>query len=100
MLPFFPKVESLILLQEECSRILPIIHISHSFYNIFLFQAQSIGDLTGSRIVADRPIAVFSGNIRTKVALSASRDHVTSQLLPVDYFGTEFLLVPTAFRLV
>lgn len=65
-----------------------------------VFQAQSVGDLTGSKIVASRPVAVFSGNIRTKVALSASRDHLSAQLPPTEGYGTEFMLVPTSFRTV
>jgi len=65
-----------------------------------VFQAQSEGDLTGSHIVANRPIAVYSGNIRSKVALSASRDHLASQIPPVSAYGSEFNLVPMYFRTV
>ncbi|XP_067945012.1 uncharacterized protein [Watersipora subatra] len=65
-----------------------------------VFQAQSKDDLTGSRITANKPVAVFSGNIRTKVELSASRDHLASQLLPTTSWGTRFNLVPTWFRTV
>lgn len=76
--------------------------ICNSKDNYYL-QAQSelsdkTADLTGTRIYSNKRIAVFSGNIRTKVELSASRDHLVSQLPPTSSWGMEFILAPTYFR--
>lgn len=46
------------------------------------YQAQSAGDLSGTRIQSSSRTAVFSGNVRTLVELSASRDHLVQQMLP------------------
>lgn len=47
-----------------------------------VYQAQSSGDLTGTRISSTARTAVFSGNVRTRVELSSSRDHLVEQMLP------------------
>ena len=47
-----------------------------------VYQAQSDGDLTGTRVQTSSRAAVFSGNVRTKVELSGSRDHLVQQMVP------------------
>lgn len=64
------------------------------------FQIQSKGDLTGSHIVSDSPVAVFSGNVRTAVGNSESRDHLVEQIPPVSSWGVEFHTVPVPGRTV
>ncbi|CAH1788157.1 unnamed protein product, partial [Owenia fusiformis] len=62
-------------------------------------------DLTGTRILSNNPISVFSGNKKTKVApndistIRNSKDHLVSQLPPVDVWGSTFVTVPTPGRL-
>jgi hypothetical protein len=59
------------------------------------------GDLTGSRVKATKPVAVFGGHQRTvlpiqlKAALS-SRDHLVEQMPPVETWGKSIFLVPHA----
>ncbi|XP_013411289.1 uncharacterized protein LOC106174328 isoform X4 [Lingula anatina] len=62
-------------------------------------QLESILDLTGTYINSSKPVAVFSGNKRTIVGNdTASRDHLVEQLPPIQYWGTEFVTVPTPNR--
>lgn len=55
-------------------------------------------DLTGSRIKANRPIAIFSGHQRVRVPLSSrnvasSRDCLIEQMPPINTWGRSALLV-------
>lgn len=56
------------------------------------------GDLTGTYIVSDKPIAVFSGNIRTNVGEGGSRDHLVEMIPPVKSWGSNFASVPIPNR--
>jgi gliding motility-associated-like protein len=51
-------------------------------------------DLTGSYINADKPIAVFSGNIRVNIN-GSSTDHLYEQLPSVNTWGRDFVTVPS-----
>jgi hypothetical protein len=64
------------------------------------YQLQSEGDLTGSLIQADRPIAVFSGNRCANIPTEETGfcDHVVEQIPPVSTWGNEALTVPLATR--
>ena len=64
------------------------------------YQLQSEGDLTGSLIQANRPIAVYAGNRCANIPTQETGfcDHVVEQLPPVDTWGTEALTVPLATR--
>jgi len=57
-------------------------------------------DLTGTSIISDKPIAVFSGHERAATPSSLeftfqdpSRDHLAEQLIPVSQWGTRFVVV-------
>ncbi|XP_067942948.1 uncharacterized protein [Watersipora subatra] len=73
-----------------------------------VLQIQSAGDLTGTRIQSDRPINVYSGNIRGLVdevedpAIgdidTGSRDHMVEQLMSVDKWGKTFHIEPIPDR--
>jgi hypothetical protein len=56
-----------------------------------------IGDLTGSHVVVDQPVAVFSGHEEAVIAVeggdSCCADHLEEQLFPVDTWGTHYLAV-------
>lgn len=69
----------------------------------YLLQADITGnnlrsDLTGTRIVADNPIAVFASHQRSKIPVASStlesRDYLLEQLPSVDVWGTKYLLTP------
>ncbi|MEM7135305.1 MAG: hypothetical protein AAF500_01930 [Myxococcota bacterium] len=64
------------------------------------YQLQSTGDLTGSLVQADRPIAVHGGNRCANIPTQATGfcDHVVEQILPVSTWGTEVVTVPLATR--
>jgi hypothetical protein len=56
------------------------------------------GNLSGTRIAADRPIAVFAGNVATIEPFSSSTvccaDHMEHQMLPLESWGTAYAVAP------
>ena len=56
-------------------------------------QVQSTGDLTGSEIVADAPVAVFAGGRAQTIDCDAS-SHAWDQLPPVSRWGTDYVASP------
>lgn len=74
-----------------------------------VFQVQSMnhanltgqGDLTGSRIQSDKPVAVYSGALATTVPADANVDawdHLYEQMPPVPTWGKKFITVPLKGR--
>lgn len=63
---------------------------------IFFHNSDSTQDLAGSRIVADRPVAVFGGHACAEVPVDGwpSCDYVVEQMMPVPSHGTSFYLLP------
>jgi hypothetical protein len=56
-------------------------------------------DLTGSRIIADKPIAVFAGHQRALLPVElrnkiSSRDHLVEQMPPLSAWGKSAILAP------
>ena len=53
-------------------------------------------DLTGTLIEADKPIAVFSGNLDSSVPQEGlpARDQMIEQMVPTATYGTTFFVVP------
>ena len=63
------------------------------------FEIHSVGDLTGSYILANNSVSVLSGNRKTTVGdKGGSRDHLVEQLLPVQSWGKNFALIPLPSR--
>lgn len=61
--------------------------------------APSFGNLSGSRVVADAPVAVFSGSVATSepsVNASCCADHVEHQMLPLTAWGSGYVAAPAA----
>jgi hypothetical protein len=57
-------------------------------------------DLTGTRIVADKKIAVFAGHYGANVPGGAlAADELIEQMLPVQAWGKDYLSVPLALRI-
>jgi len=56
------------------------------------------GDLTGSRVQANKPIGLFAGQQRARVPIKndqlTSRDHIVEQLPSVDTWGRTAIVVP------
>ncbi|XP_061876209.1 IgGFc-binding protein-like isoform X2 [Colius striatus] len=59
-------------------------------------QLQSPSDMSGTRIVARKPITVFTGH--TCLARFAQCDHLLEQLQPVSNWGTTFIVPPLPFE--
>ncbi|KAM7138226.1 IgGFc-binding protein-like isoform 3-T3 [Macrochelys suwanniensis] len=59
-------------------------------------QLQSRDDLSGTRIVSQNPVAVYSGHVC--VAQHTKCDYVGEQLLPVSVWGTSFIVPPLSFQ--
>ncbi|CAM5124515.1 unnamed protein product [Natator depressus] len=59
-------------------------------------QLQSRDDLSGTRIVSQNPVAVYSGHVC--VAKHTKCDYVNEQLLPVSVWGTSFIVPPLSFQ--
>ncbi|XP_078578780.1 IgGFc-binding protein-like [Branchiostoma floridae x Branchiostoma japonicum] len=62
-------------------------------------QVQATEDLTGSKITADQPVAVLSGNVFAYCKpmdehQSGTGDHLEQMIPPVDTWGKEFVTVP------
>ncbi|XP_021355593.1 IgGFc-binding protein-like [Mizuhopecten yessoensis] len=64
------------------------------------FQFYSTGDLSGTMIVADKNIAVFSGNKKTTIGSGETSDHLVEQLTRIDSWGKNFITVPIPLRTV
>lgn len=63
------------------------------------FLVLSVDDLTGSRIVSDKPLTVISGHECANIPLSAAGcEPLAVQIPPVNTWGTKFLLAPFAGR--
>ena len=67
-------------------------------YGSYTFE--SLGDLTGTRISADKPIAMIAGNADTNFDSGLESDYVTSFLWPTIYWGSQHVVpaVPGANR--
>ncbi|MGD1845396.1 MAG: PKD domain-containing protein, partial [Salibacteraceae bacterium] len=70
-----------------------------------LHQVQSSSELTGTHIEVIcnsagkmHPVAVFSGARSTEVGAIPARDHLVSQMTPVETWGTSFNLVPLPYN--
>ncbi|XP_010569784.1 PREDICTED: IgGFc-binding protein-like [Haliaeetus leucocephalus] len=59
-------------------------------------QLQSPSDMSGTRIVAQKPVAVFTGH--TCLARFAHCDHLVEQLQPLSSWGTTFIVPPLPFE--
>ena len=63
------------------------------------FLIWSEGDLTGMKVVSNRPLAMLSGHECTNVPVSISRcDHLVEQIPPVSSWGWQFITAPLKDR--
>ena len=64
-------------------------------------QEQNYSDLTGTHVIANKKVAVFSGNVLTDITLFesiTSDDHIVAQVPPITSYGTSFGIVPIPNR--
>ena len=71
-------------------------HFTLNRYETYQYTSAS-GDLTGSHIISNKPVAVFSGNKCTRIGPGAC-DHLVEMLMPVDTWGKRFATVPIPER--
>jgi len=73
-------------------------------FQITLDRGQSVryvnvntGELTGTKITADKPIGVYGGSVGALVPIDVPfKDYIVEQMIPIDDWGTEHVIVPTA----
>lgn len=55
-------------------------------------------DLTGTKVISDKPIAVFGGHQRANIPYTdaSSRDYLLSQMIPLEAWGRDVFVVPFA----
>lgn len=57
------------------------------------------GDLTGSYVLSDKPVAFYSGSLSTRVPFGeCCWDHLYEQIPPIQSWGREFYVVPLKSR--
>ncbi|MBR1877402.1 MAG: PKD domain-containing protein [Paludibacteraceae bacterium] len=55
--------------------------------------SKTLLSLSGSHVVADKPVAIFQGDVFTQIPGGKSaRDCTFEQAMPVDYWGTQFVI--------
>lgn len=64
----------------------------------YKIKSRGLYDWSGTEIMSDKPIAVFQGSMCTYIGGCGACDHLYEQSLPVEYWGSDFLLVPTGGR--
>ncbi len=56
-------------------------------------------DITGSHVVADKPVGLLSGHVRTAMPWSfKTKDHLIEMIPPVEALGTRHIVVPFSGR--
>lgn len=85
-------------------------HVGHLPYTITLNQGQTyllqntvptiLGDLSGSQVTSNKPVAVFSGHMAATIPAEAGccADHIVEQLPPTSVWGKRFATIPLATR--
>lgn len=68
----------------------------HNFGELETLQVSHIRDLTGTYIISNKPVAVFSGN-RCQDFLGSGCSHMVSQLPSIDQFDNEYI-IPAFFK--
>ncbi len=59
--------------------------------------APNYGNLSGTRVLADKPVAVFAGSVATSepsMGVTCCADHLEHQMLPLTAWGTEYAAAP------
>jgi len=57
------------------------------------------GNLSGTRVAADKPVAVFGGSVATSEPTNTTKccaDHVEHQMLPLEAWGSTYTVAPAA----
>ena len=100
-----PFTNPVIITYDEAtnSQVFPGVPVSFRTITIQRFQTLYLqvrgGDISGTRIIANKPISVFSGHECADIPInSAPCDVLIEQLQPIDTWGTEAVTVPLKTR--
>ena len=71
----------------------------HEVFNVSGGGADPVIDMTGARVVADKPVAAFGAHTCTNVPFTQPAcDHIESQLFPLETWATDFVVAPHKMR--
>lgn len=80
-------------------------YINGDVFTVYLDRYQTFhcyqknGDFTGTKIIANHPVSVFSGAKSVAVSeTEKSADHLVEQMIPVSMWGTKFVTISTSGR--
>lgn len=72
---------------------------AHEVFNVAGAGTSPVVDLTGTRVKADKPVAVFGAHTCTNIPFtSPACDHLESQLFPMETWATGFVASPLKIR--
>jgi hypothetical protein len=75
------------------------IRLSMEPYQTLTLTSGAAGDLTGVRVMSNKPVGVFGGHVCTQIPFgSIACDHIEEQLLPDETWGDRYVAVPFHFR--
>lgn len=72
-----------------------VINLNLNNFETFLIKDDA--DLTGTRIVANKPVVVYSGNDRSNLQYTYI-DHFSDQVIPLYLIGTEYIIANAGFK--
>ncbi|XP_069131792.1 uncharacterized protein [Argopecten irradians] len=73
----------------------PGVELRLSLNQYEMFQIHGLDDISGTHIISDKRIAVFSGNKHTHIGRETQlTTHLVEQLIPVHTWGNTFVLAP------
>ncbi len=77
-----------------------IIQVILNRYETIQLQEYQYSDLTGTKVLSDKPIAVFSGNRIVSISSNYgdADDHVIEQMPPVVTYGKNYIVIPIPGR--
>ncbi|KAL5017265.1 hypothetical protein ScPMuIL_006854 [Solemya velum] len=58
-----------------------------------VFHWHSLVDFTGTRVISNKPVAVFSGNRWLRYVDTGKGDHMEEQLIPVPYWVSQYVIL-------
>lgn len=61
-------------------------------------QIHSMDDVSGAKIVADKPLVVVTGSVWSSIKAPYMGDYLIEQALPLDSWAEEFYTVPSYTR--
>ena len=97
--PIVSALIGIVAVDDSTNVYIPGIGVNINLMRGQTYQVSSSTTLSGVEVFSDKPIAMFQGNQCALVPVgSAACDHLYEQSIPVDYWGRDFIVVPSAGR--